>query len=103
MAALVGVMRSPGNVRSLTGMPRAMMADVAGAGMESVPWAHSHFALPLFYRDRGHDAFDARGFHRQADEQRVADSGGRSADFMEVGLLDRAAECAAASASAKMV
>ena len=37
MAALVGVMRSPGNVRSLTGMPRAMMADVAGAGMESVP------------------------------------------------------------------
>ena len=37
IAALVGVMRSPGNVRSLTGMPRAMMADVAGAGMESVP------------------------------------------------------------------
>ena len=48
-----------------------------------------HFALPCL-RDRGHDALGARGFHRQADEQRVADAGA-VADFMEVGLLDRAA------------
>ena len=83
-----GVMRSPGSLRVAVGMPRAMMAAVAGAGMGQLAVSAHHRAFTRLRR-RCHNALRVCLLDGKTQQQRVADARAVS-HLVEVRFANRA-------------